>query len=51
MAKCDFCGKSYGDLKLMLGKEYGLVRLNNSGELFFEADICDDCRNKIVTKE
>lgn len=48
MAKCDFCRKSYEDKRPNYGLEYGLVRLDNSGALFFEANICDDCRDKIV---
>ncbi len=48
MYKCDFCGKDYKDKRPNYGKEYGLVRLDNSGDLFAEVNLCDDCRDKLV---
>ncbi len=48
MCKCDFCGGDYKDRRPNYGKEYGLVRLDNSGDLFVELNLCDSCRDKLI---
>lgn len=48
MKKCDFCGRDYRDEAPNFGKEYGFVRLNNSGKLFVEVNLCNKCRNELV---
>lgn len=48
MCKCDFCGKDYEDKRPNYGKEYGLVRLDNSGDLFVEVNLCKDCLTQLL---
>lgn len=48
MRICDYCKKGYRDAGPSPWKEYGLVRLNNGGDLFIELNLCDECRDRLV---
>lgn len=39
---CKICGESF-EKSVNFGCEYGIVRLDGSGELFGEADLCPAC--------